>query len=140
MLSKSYYRAFILSLGVIPVAAGSIMALTMFPKPPPEDPTEVVVFGYNDLGMHCMNDDFSELLILPPYNTLHAQVVDRSEGDPHILKENLTVKYSIPGNTHSADKTNFWKHAEALFGVTFATGYRTDRKWHVGPNVSNRER
>ena len=94
------------------------MALAMVPGPPVEDPTDVVVVGYNDLGMHCMNDDFSELLILPPFNTLHAQVIDRSESDPHIIKENLTVRYSIPGNTHSADKTNFWKHADALFGVT----------------------
>ena len=93
------------------------MALAIAPGPPIEDPTDVVVIGYNDLGMHCMNDDFSELLILPPFNTLHAQVIDRSESDPHIIKENLTVRYSIPGNTHSADKTNFWKHAEALFGV-----------------------
>ena len=36
-----------------------------------------VVLGYNDLGMHCMNQDFSQLCILPPFNTL-ARSGDRA--------------------------------------------------------------
>ncbi|TWT41916.1 hypothetical protein RAS1_30400 [Phycisphaerae bacterium RAS1] len=39
--------------------------------------TPYVVFGYNDLGMHCMNAHFSEIMVLPPFNTLHAQVIRR---------------------------------------------------------------
>ena len=38
---------------------------------PPADnavTTPMVVFGYNDLGMHCMNSDFSEIMVLPPFN------------------------------------------------------------------------
>ncbi len=79
-----------------------------------------VVLGWNDLGMHCMNQDFSELMLLPPYNTLHAQVIDRSGEDPRLVTSGVTVGYSIPGNTHSADKTNFWTYAPALLGVTLA--------------------
>jgi hypothetical protein len=77
----------------------------------------VVVLGYNELGMHCMNQDFSELMILPPYNNFRAQVIDRSGEDPRIVTSGVTVRYSIPGNTHSADKTNFWTYAQALLGV-----------------------
>lgn len=77
----------------------------------------MVVLGYNDLGMHCMNEDFSEFAILPPYNTLRAQVIDRSGEEPHIVTSGVTVKYSVPASLHSADKTNFWLFAEALFGV-----------------------
>lgn len=80
----------------------------------------LVVLGYNDLGMHCMNEDFSELTILPPFNNLHAQVIDRSGGDPKIVTSGITVRYEIPGNTHSADKINFWLFAERLFGVKLA--------------------
>ena len=29
----------------------------------------------------------------------------------------VTLEYSIPGNTYSAGKTDFWDHVEALFGV-----------------------
>jgi hypothetical protein len=78
-----------------------------------------VVFGYNDLGMHCINEDFSEIMILPPYNTLHAQVIDRA-GEPHIVTSGVTVSYSIPMNTHSVDKTNFWMFSTALLGSSLA--------------------
>jgi hypothetical protein len=79
-----------------------------------------VVLGYNDLGMHCMNQDFSQLCILPPFNNLHAQVIERGREEPRIIgsvSNGITVRYAIPGNTTSANKTNFWNHAQALFGV-----------------------
>lgn len=76
----------------------------------------MVVFGYNDLGMHCMNDDFSEICVLPPANTLRATVIDRSENDPKIRTSGIVVSYVVPGNTQSATKTNFWQYAPALFG------------------------
>jgi hypothetical protein len=79
--------------------------------------TPMVVFGYNDLGMHCMNADFSELMVLPPYNNLHAQVIRRGT-EPRIVTTGVTVRYVIPGNTHSADKTNFWKYAPALLNAS----------------------
>lgn len=78
---------------------------------------QMVVLGYNDLGMHCLNQDYSELVILPPFNTLHAQVIDRSGEDPRIVTSGITVNYRLPNNTHSADKINFWQYAQALFGV-----------------------
>lgn len=81
--------------------------------------TPWVVLGYNELGMHCMNQDFSEICILPPYNNLRAQVLKRGSS-PEIIKEHATVSYSIPGNTYSAGKTNFWSYAQALFGVSLA--------------------
>ena len=31
---------------------------------------QYVVLTWNDLGMHCYNRDFSDLGVLPPYNTL----------------------------------------------------------------------
>lgn len=77
----------------------------------------MVVFAYNDLGMHCMNQDFSEFMILPPYNTLHAQVIDRSSEDPVIVQTGITVSYTFPSNTTSVGKTNFWSYAQTLFGL-----------------------
>lgn len=76
----------------------------------------MVVLGYNDLGMHCMNQDFSELMILPPYNTLHATVILRGI-DPQIVTSGVEVRYSIPGNTYSVGKTNFWDFTQPLFGT-----------------------
>ena len=74
------------------------------------------VLGYNDLGMHCMNQDFSEICILPPFNTLRAQVIRRGS-EPSIVQSGVQVRYSIPGNTTSSNKTNFWQYVKPLFGA-----------------------
>lgn len=107
-------RFFLLLLGTALLYAGwSLSAPT---APPQATPNPLVVLGYNDLGMHCMNQDFSEICILPPFNTLRATIIQRGE-DPRILKSGVGVAYSIPGNTNSSKKTNFWRYAPALFGV-----------------------
>ncbi|MCA9239854.1 MAG: hypothetical protein KDA37_06630 [Planctomycetales bacterium] len=77
---------------------------------------DYVVLGFNDLGMHCMNQDFSQLCILPPFNNLHAQVIRRRR-EPDIIRSGVQVKYRIPNNTTSVTKTNFWQFAPDLFGV-----------------------
>lgn len=76
-----------------------------------------VVLTWNDLGMHCYNRDFQDLAVLPPFNTLWAQVV--KVGDPpQIVTGGITVSYSFPDNTYSVEpKSNFWNYAQQLFGV-----------------------
>ena len=32
--------------------------------------------GWNNLGMHCMDADYAVFSLLPPYNTIHAQLID----------------------------------------------------------------
>jgi len=82
----------------------------------PQDNGGLVVFAQNDLGMHCMNEDFSELVILPPFNTLRAQVLRRKDS-PEPIEDHVTLTYRVPTNTESTSKTNFWVHDQALFGV-----------------------
>ncbi len=82
-----------------------------------EESSPFVVLAYNDLGMHCMNQDFSEFMILPPYNTLHAQVI-RTDGDkPQVVTGGVSVDYYFPNNTSSSNKTNFWDYCQSLLGV-----------------------
>ncbi len=87
----------------------------------PPDP-KYIVLAWNDLGMHFYNRDYQDLAILPPFNTLVAQVIKVGE-PPRIVTKNLIVEYSFVDNTYSAgktgsvDKTNFWKYAKSLFGV-----------------------
>jgi hypothetical protein len=80
---------------------------------------EYIVIGWNDLGMHCANKDFQKLCVLPPYNNIKAQVIKRGTTTtwPEIVNTGFTVDYSIPGNTYSVGKTNFWTYAFQLFGV-----------------------
>lgn len=80
---------------------------------------DYVVIGWNDLGMHCMNESFANLAVLPPFNTLWSQVIHRG-APPQIITGTVNVGYNIVDNTYSAGKTDFWQHAKALFGVDLA--------------------
>ncbi len=80
------------------------------------------VVGWNNLGMHCMDSDFSVFSILPPYNTIHAQVMDPS-GNLVTSAAGITVTYEAVAdptgsiNTTSQGKSNFWQFAQKLFGL-----------------------
>ncbi|MBZ0269756.1 cytochrome c family protein, partial [bacterium] len=78
-----------------------------------------IVLTWNDLGMHCMNQDHDQISILPPYNNLVAQVIRRGDATtlPALVTQGLSLDYSIPGNTYSVGKTNFWDYDVPLFGV-----------------------
>jgi len=80
---------------------------------------DYIVIGWNDLGMHCSNEDFSTFVILPPYNNIHAQVIRVGDAlnPPVVVTSDLRISYEIPGNTYSVGKTNFWSYEDQLFGV-----------------------
>ncbi len=86
---------------------------------PPAAVADYVLLGWNDLGMHCYNRDFQDLGVLPPYNTLWAQVIKRGN-PPIIMTDTITVTYRFPDNTYSVGKSNFWTYAKQLFGVDLA--------------------
>jgi hypothetical protein len=77
---------------------------------------QYVIIGWNDLGMHCMDPSFEDFAVLPPYNTLWAQVIRRGE-EPRIVTNGVTVEYRIIDNTYSVVKTNFWDYAHQLFNL-----------------------
>jgi hypothetical protein len=86
---------------------------------------DFVVLAWNDLGMHCLNPRYDEAVILPPYNTLWAQVI-RKGNPPEVMTAGLTVEYRFLNNTYSYGKTDsygadfsqFWDHAQQVFGAT----------------------
>jgi hypothetical protein len=79
--------------------------------------TNYRILAWNDLGMHCYNQDFTDLAVLPPYNTLWAQVV--LAGDPpQLVTSGIQVTYVFTDNTYSVGKTNFWSYAQQLFGLS----------------------
>lgn len=92
------------------------------PPDPASDPAvsdQYRIVGWNDLGMHCMDDRYEVFSILPPYNTLWAQVVriPAGGGDPQLVTSGVSVAYSFEDNSQSANKVNFWTHAQALFNL-----------------------
>lgn len=86
--------------------------------------TGYTLLAWNDLGMHCMDSDYSVFSILPPFNNLHAQLVDNASGK--LVNANVSLTYEAmadpAGSTNSysilgpSKKTNFWDYAQAFFG------------------------
>lgn len=77
------------------------------------------LIGWNDLGMHCVDDAFDTFSILPPFNNLWAQLVlqPSNGGAPQLVTQGVTVEYSFVDNSQSASKINFWDYEDRLFGV-----------------------
>jgi hypothetical protein len=82
------------------------------------------VFAFNDLGMHCYDNDFSVFSLLPPFNVVHAQVINKGI-KPQLLtdstfKVTYGATYDLNGsiNTTSIGKTNFWNYMLKLFGLS----------------------
>lgn len=78
--------------------------------------------GWNNLGMHCMDDDYSVFSILPPYNVINCQLMDaqgRLVTDPTgiILTYEAVADPDGSINTSSIGKTNFWEYSLPLFGA-----------------------
>jgi len=77
---------------------------------------QYVIIGWNDLGMHCMDPSFEDFSVLPPFNTLWAQVIRRGE-EPDIVVNGVTVEFRLIDNSYSVVKTNFWDYAHLLFNL-----------------------
>jgi len=63
-----------------------------------QPPGDHVVLVNNDLGMHCMNHYHANISVLPPYNTLQAQVVLRGDAitPPQIVTGQPHARVFIP--------------------------------------------
>ncbi len=85
---------------------------------------EYVVLTWNDLGMHCYNPDFKDIGVLPPWNTLWAQVV-RVGNPPQLVTTGISVTFLFTDNTYSVGKSDFWdqspyrsgQNAQLLFNL-----------------------
>jgi hypothetical protein len=74
------------------------------------------ILAWNDLGMHCISPDFSDMAVLPPYNNLWAQVIQVGD-PPKFITSSIQVTYVFTDNTFSVGKTNFWSYAQQLFNL-----------------------
>jgi PKD repeat protein len=79
------------------------------------------LLSWNNLGMHCLDSDFSVMSILPPYNTVEAQLI--VGGKLVTNGAGGTVTYQAVSdptgsfNSTSRGKNNFYDHAPALYGA-----------------------
>ena len=120
------------------------------------------ILAANDLGMHCADQDYRIFSILPPYNVLNAQVLEKGKA-PKILSpdDGVTVTYSaIESNIQDPDgaelppiatdsvtatsqnapgifKSNFWEPAgyDANGFLTYAPLYPSNPTGPLGYGV-----
>ena len=82
------------------------------------------ILGWNNLGMHCMDSDYSVFSILPPYNTIEAQLI--VGGKLVTNGTGYTVTYQAVAdpdgsiNKSSIGKGNWLEYAPQLFGAVAA--------------------
>jgi len=125
------------------------ITVTDTPPPPPPQSSAYSVLAANDLGMHCADLDYQVFSILPPFNVVHAQVIQQGTGAtagtlPQILTNaEVDLVYSAiasdldpvgPGSINTTsdssvlgfDKTNFWdllNASQTLGGETYRELY-----------------
>ncbi|MEY3219469.1 MAG: hypothetical protein RIT27_826 [Pseudomonadota bacterium] len=94
----------------------------------PVSASNLKVLAFNDLGMHCIDKEYSVFSILPPYNVLNTQVIQQGS-PPKLLDTNaVSVGYTAVAdakgsiNSSSTQKTNFWQYSKALFGLDLKAG------------------
>lgn len=89
------------------------------------------ILGANDLGMHCIDKEYSVFSILPPFNVVRVQVVKSASGVTPVLLDYSTVDVTYEAiadgaasfnSTSLMNKTGFWTYAPALFGVNLPVG------------------
>ena len=74
------------------------------------------VLAWNDLGMHCIDPDFSLFSILPPFNTVNAQVIVDGElldmgGGYTVTYEAVAARAASPRSAcHSAVRRSLIDH------------------------------
>lgn len=117
--------------GAVCTLQSRTVTVTDTPPPPPPQAGTFSILAANDLGMHCADLDYQIFSILPPFNVVHAQVIQRGTGAtvdtlPQILTgADVDVVYSAvssdldpqgPGSINTTSepgflgfsKTNFW--------------------------------
>jgi hypothetical protein len=104
--------------------------------PVPASTAGYALLAWSELGMHCIDGkDYSIFSVLPPYNIIHAQLIQKTE-PPTIVNTGVTITYQATAdttgsiNSSSATKTNFWNYVNTLFMAnvppeTGLVGYKT---------------
>ena len=85
------------------------------------DAASAQLLGWNNLGMHCMDSDYSVFSILPPYNTIEANLI--VGGKLVTNGSGYTVTYQAVAdpdgslNSTARGKGNFYEYVTSLYGA-----------------------
>lgn len=101
------------------------------------------VLGWNNLGMHCMDSDYRVFSILPPYNTLDAQVIG-PDGKKKGPVDGISMYYESVADpdgsitTSSIGRSTFWDYSTVLYGANLAPDQGLEGNPMPGPQNTPR--
>ncbi|TAL07259.1 MAG: hypothetical protein EPO07_00515 [Verrucomicrobia bacterium] len=104
----------------VAVLLRAMALLCALAQPPHSLAASAQILGWNNLGMHCMDSDYSVFSILPPYNTVDAQII--VNGALVTASNGYTLTYQAVAdpdgsiNKTSAGKGNWSQFAAKLYG------------------------
>jgi len=79
------------------------------------------ILAWNNLGMHCMDSDYSVFSILPPYNTIEAQLIVGGKlvtnGSGYTVTYQAVADPTGSINTTSVGKGNYANYVQTLYGA-----------------------
>jgi len=91
-------------------------------KPDPIHAATAQIVGWNNLGMHCMDSDYSVFSILPPYNTVEAQLIVNgtliTNGAGYTITYEAVADPSGSFNSTAMGKGNYYTYASGIYGAT----------------------
>ncbi|WP_129124788.1 hypothetical protein [Geomonas oryzae] len=111
---------------LVPALALTAAALTAVAAPAlagrTTTPSSYKVVAWNDLGMHCACPTFAGFLLLPPFNTVRAQVLGYGSNDPVIIDSTNAGTYGVTVSYAMADNTEATLQADPYFQqwITYA--------------------
>jgi hypothetical protein len=79
------------------------------------------ILAANDLGMHCIQPDYSAMMILPPANFLHVQVFRKGGEGASLIRSGIRVYYAVQNMAVPQKAMNFWTYASS-YGFNLAPG------------------
>jgi len=103
-------------------AAAFLAAVLMQPTRLPAASAQIV--AWNNLGMHCMDSDYSVFSVLPPYNTIEGQLI--VEGKLVTNGAGYTITYQAIAdpdgsfNSTAMGKGNYYTYVTSLYGAVLA--------------------
>ena len=87
---------------------------------PAAQAASAALLGWNNLGMHCMDSDYSVFSILPPYNTVEAQLIVNGRlvksGTGYRVTYEAVADPDGSINSTSIGKGNFYAFTPFLYG------------------------
>jgi ferredoxin/PKD repeat protein len=82
------------------------------------------ILGWNNLGMHCMDSDYSVFSILPPYNTIESQLIVGGKlvtnGSGYTVTYQAVADPAGSFNSTAMGKGNYYTYAQAIYGAVLA--------------------